>query len=111
MKIENENLNELQKPQLNIGAVSGSFLSNLEHRMNEILVLGLDITMLKFNQEDALKFKAELKEISGIDVSSVKMYKGISTRKSKEKSKIIAMDKFRNNYSRAFDMANGRELF
>jgi hypothetical protein len=94
-----------------LGAVRGSFLSNLEHRMNEILFSGLDITTLKFNQEDALKFNAELKEISGIDVSSVKMYKGISTRKTKVKSKIVAMDKFRNNYSRTFDMANGEELF
>ena len=67
--------------------------------------------MLKFNQEDALKFKAELKEISGIDVSSVKMYNGIPVRKSKRKSKIVAMDKFRNNYSRTFDMSNGEELF
>ena len=47
MKIENKYLNESESPQLNIGAVSGSFLSNLEHRMNEILLSGLDITMLK----------------------------------------------------------------
>ena len=94
-----------------LGAVSGSFLSNLEHRMNEILFSGLDITMLKFNQEDAVKFKSELKEISGIDISSIKMYKGIATRKSKGKSKIVAMDKFRNNYSRNFDMITGEELF
>jgi hypothetical protein len=108
----NENLsNEAQNPTLRKGAVSGSFLSNLEHRMNEILFSGLDITMLKFNQEDAVKFKAELKEISGIEVSSVKMYKGIATRESKGKSKIVAMDKFRNNYSRNFDMDSGEELF
>ena len=94
-----------------LGAVSGSFLSNLEHRMNEILFLGLDITMLKFNQEHAVKFKSELKEISGIDISSIKMYKGIATRNSKGKSKIVAMDKFRNNYSRNFDMITGEELF
>lgn len=90
--------------------VSGSFLPNLEHRINEILFLGLDITMLKFNHADAVKLKAELKEISGIDVSSVKLYKGIPTRKSKGKSIIVAMDKFRNNYSRKFDMNNGDEL-
>jgi hypothetical protein len=102
---------ETQKPQLNIGAVSDSFLSNLEHKMNKILFSGLDITMLKFNKDDAVKFKAELKEISGIDVSSVKMYKGIATRKSKGRSKIVAMDKFRNNYSRNFDMTSGEELF
>jgi len=109
--MEHENLNTEETANSDLGAVSGSFLSNLEHRMNEILLSGLDITTLKFNQEDALKFKAELKEISGIDVSSVKMYKGISTRKSKGKSKIVAMDKFRNNYSRTFDMSNGEELF
>lgn len=103
--LENEN-----QPSC-LGAVSGSFLSNLEHRMNEILFSGLDITMLKFNQEDAVKFKSELKEISGIDISSIKMYKGIATRKSKGKSKIVAMDKFRNNYSRNFDMITGEELF
>ena len=96
---------------LHIGAVSGSFLSNLEHRMNEILFSGLDITILKFNQDDAIKFKSELKEVSGIDISSVKMYKGIAIRKTKGKSKIITMDKFRNNYSRNFDMASGEELF
>lgn len=108
MKHENLNLEETTNSDL--GAVSGSFLSNLEHRMNEILFSGLDITMLKFNQEDAVKFKAELKEISGIDVSSVKMYKGITTRISKGESKIVAMDKFRNNYTRSFNMFTGEEL-
>lgn len=103
--------NEAQNQPLQLPDVSGSFLSNLEHRMNEILFSGLDITMLKFNQEHTVKFKSELKEISGIDISSIKMYKGIATRKSKGKSKIVAMDKFRNNYSRNFDMITGEELF
>ena len=88
MKIEEQNLDNPQKPQLNIPAVSGSFLSNLEHRMNEILFSGLDITILKFNQDDAIKFKSELKEVSGINISSVKTYKGIAIRKTKGKSKL-----------------------
>lgn len=109
--MEHENLNTEETANSDLGAVSGSFLSNLEHRMNEILFLGLDITILKFNQNDAIKFKSELKEVSGIDISSVKMYKGIAIRKTKGKSKIITMDKFRNNYSRNFDMFTGEELF
>ena len=103
--LENEN-----QPSC-LGVVSGSFLSNLEHRMNEILFSGLDITILKFNQDDAIKFKSELKEVSGIDISSVKMYKGIAIRKTKGKSKIVTIDKFKNNYSRNFDMFTGEELF
>lgn len=109
--MEHENLNTEETANSDLGAVSGSFLSNLEHKMNEILFLGLDITILKFNQNDAIKFKSELKEVSGIDISSVKMYKGIAIRKTKGKSKIITMDKFRNNYSRNFDMFTGEELF
>lgn len=109
--MEHENLNTEETANSDLGAVSGSFLSNLEHRMNEILFSGLDITILKFNQDDAIKFKSELKEVSGIDISSVKMYKGIAIRKTKGKSKIITMDKFRNNYSRNFDMFTGEELF
>jgi len=109
--MEHKIMNKEETANSDLGAVSGSFLSNLEHRMNEILFSGLDITMLKFNQEDAVKFKAELREFSGIDISSVKMYKGIATRKCKGKSKIVAMDKFRNNYSRNFDMITGKELF
>ncbi len=36
MKLENENLNEPQKPQLNIGAVSGSlFYQKVEKLVNE----------------------------------------------------------------------------
>ena len=109
--MEHETSNKQEPANSDLGAVSGSFLSNLEHRMNEILFLGLDITILKFNQNDAIKFKSELKEVSGIDISSVKMYKGIAIRKTKGKSKIITMDKFRNNYSRNFDMFTGEELF
>ena len=109
--MKDETLIKEEAANSDLGAVSGSFLSNLEHKMNVILFSGLDITMLKFNKDDAVKFKAELKEISGIDVSSVKMYKGIATRKSKGRSKIVAMDKFRNNYSRNFDMTSGEELF
>ena len=91
-------------------SISSSFLSNIEHRMNEISLLGLDITMLKFNQEDAVKLKAELKAITGIDASSLRRYKGIVTGRSKGISTIVAMDKFRNNYSRNFDMNTGEEL-
>ena len=109
--MEHENLNTEETANSDLGAVSGSFLSNLEHRMNEILFSGLDITILKFNQDDAIKFKSELKEVSGINISSVKTYKGIAIRKTKGKSKIITMDKFRNNYSRNFDMFTGEELF
>ena len=109
--MEHENLNTEETANSDLGAVSGSFLANLEHRMNEILFSGLDITILKFNQDDAIKFKSELKEVSGINISSVKTYKGIAIRKTKGKSKIITMDKFRNNYSRNFDMFTGEELF
>ncbi len=99
-----------QTTNSNLGNVSDSFLSNLEYRMNEILLSGLDITILEFNKEDAFKFKAELKEISNIDISSIKMYKGIITQKTKGKSKIVAMNKFRNNYSRYFNIYTGEEL-
>ena len=59
--MEHENLNTEETANSDLGAVSGSFLSNLEHRMNAILFSGLDITILKFNQDDAIKFKSELK--------------------------------------------------
>ncbi len=93
-----------------LGAVSGSFLSNLEHRMNEILFSGLDITMLKFNEKDGEIFKSELKELSGIDISFIKTYKNIITGRTNGVSKIVAMDKFRDNCSRCFNMNIGDEL-
>lgn len=37
MKIEEQNSNEPQKPQLNIGAVSGSFISDVEKLTKDII--------------------------------------------------------------------------
>ena len=96
---------------LHKGDINSSFLSNIENRMDEILFLGLDITILKFNQEDVVKFQDKLKEISGIDISSIKSYKNILIQKTKNTSKIVSMDKFRNEYSRYFNIAISEELF
>jgi hypothetical protein len=37
MKLENENLNEVETPQLNIGAVSGSSIEIVEERCKSVL--------------------------------------------------------------------------
>ena len=37
MKLENENMNEAEKPQLNIGAVSGSSIEIVEERCKSVL--------------------------------------------------------------------------
>ena len=86
MKIENENLNEPQKPQLNIGAVSGSYS------------LPMDINGVQIKKGDKIRFNDLI--WNGFGSVSYPRREGVVTEIEMDGMNIPCIDYSLSNYER-----------